>query len=271
MTRARARLVLALLASPVLTPGVGTAQATVDAQLDLFSAYVWRGLTLTNRPVAEPALSVTFPAGAASVTAGGWVNIDLGRYDDTVDQISQSGGISGFNLSEFDPYAEVSVPAGKVTLTGGVIGYIYPNDTGAATGEANTWEVYGKVGLDLPLAPELTVYYDIDKVNGAYLEGGLSHWVALGPRATLDLAAVAGFSTGQAESADEINNLVENGFTHLELSAGVPLTAGAFALTPVLHLIVAADEAVEVTSPTRRRDVKLWGGLSLAWSHGPAE
>ena len=55
------------------------AQATFGVDLDLFSSYVWRGLSLTNKPVAEPALWVSFPAGNASITAGGWANIDLGQ------------------------------------------------------------------------------------------------------------------------------------------------------------------------------------------------
>lgn len=101
------------------------AQATFGLDLDLFSSYVWRGLTYTNKPVAEPAVWVSFPAGNASITVGGWATIDLGKYDNASD-ISESGGTSAFNLAEFDPYAEVSFPVGKATLTGGVTAYIYP-------------------------------------------------------------------------------------------------------------------------------------------------
>ena len=94
---------------------------------------------------------MAFPAGNASVTVGGWANVDLGRYNDS-DDFSQSGGASGLNLSEFDPWAEVSLPVGKATVTGGVIGYVFPNDFGV-TDDFNTWEVYGKVGLGVPLSP----------------------------------------------------------------------------------------------------------------------
>ena len=103
------------------------AQATVGADLGLFSSYVWRGLSLTNKPVAQPDLYVTFPAGKASVTLGGWANIDLGKYDDANNDISESGGTSAFNFAEFDPWAEVSFPVGtKTTLTAGATAYIYP-------------------------------------------------------------------------------------------------------------------------------------------------
>jgi len=241
------------------------AQATVGADLSMFSGYVWRGISVTNRPVGQPNAYVAFPAGTANVTVGGWANVDLGQYDDS-DDLSQSGGASSFNLAEFDPWAEVSVPAGKATLTGGVVGYLFPNDIGA-TEAFNTWEVYGKIGLAVPLSPKLAVYYDVDKVNGAYLEGSVAHGVPLGS-VSLALGALAGLSAGQAEAddPDELNNFVENGFTHLDLSAGVPLPAGMFTVTPVLHFLVNGDQNTKVTSPGEESDVKLWGGLTISWS-----
>jgi hypothetical protein len=241
------------------------AQATVGADLGMFSGYVWRGISVTNRPVGQPNAYVAFPAGNANVTVGGWANVDLGQYDDS-DDFSQSGGVSNFNLAEFDPWAEVSVPAGNATLTGGVVGYLFPNGFGA-TEALNTWEVYGKLGLAVPLSPKLAVYYDVDKVNGAYLEGSVAHSVSLG-KVALALGALAGFSAGQAEAKDpdELNNFAENGFTHLDLSAGVPLPAGMFTVTPVLHFLVNGDQNTKVTSPGEESDVKLWGGLTISWS-----
>jgi Bacterial protein of unknown function (Gcw_chp) len=243
------------------------AQATIGADLDLFSSYVWRGLSLTNKPVAQPALYVTFPVGNAEITAGGWANIELGQYDGS-DDISQSLGASSFDLTEFDPYAEVSFPVGQATLTGGVTGYVYPNDFGL-TEDANTVEIYGKVGLDVPLSPELSVYYDVDKISGTYIEGGVSHSLALGEKISLDLGALAGFNAGQGipDDPDESFNFEDDGFTHLDLSAGLPFAAGAFSITPVVHVQVNGDNATKVTSPSDLdEDVKLWGGVSLSWS-----
>jgi hypothetical protein len=255
--------VLAVVASA--SARTARAQATVGADLGLFSGYVWRGVSLTNRPVGQPNVYVAFPAGNASVTVGGWANVDLGRYDDA-DDFSQSGGVSSLNLSEFDPWAEVSVPVGKATLTGGVVGYVFPNNFGV-TDDFNTWEVYGKVGLGVPLSPKLAVYYDFDKVNGAYIEGTVGHSVPLGS-VSLNLGALAGLSAGQAESddSDEINNFSENGFTHLDLSAGVPVSAGIFSITPVIHFLVNGDEFTKLTSPGDESDVKLWGGVTISWS-----
>ncbi len=259
----------------------GRAQATFGVDLDLFSSYVWRGVTYTNKPVAQPGVWVSFPAGNVAVTVGGWSNIDLGKYDDLADDISLSGGTSAFNLSEFDPYAEVSFSAGRATLTGGVTGYLFPNDletapNGGLDSEANTVEIYGKVGFEAPLSPELSVYYDVDKIKGAYIEGALSHSLAASDQVSIDLGAVAGFSAGQGipddPLSDESFNFADNGFTHLDLSAGVPFAAGVFSITPVLHVVVNGDDATKFASPTEvDKDVKLWGGVSLSWSNETEE
>jgi hypothetical protein len=264
----------AVLASTILlstTPG--HAQTDVGIDLGLFSSYVWRGLSLTNKPVVEPALFVSLPISNASLTLGGWANIDLGSYEDVNDDNALGGGTS-FNLSEFDPYAEVSFPVGKATLTGGIIGYIYPNDEDAPnrfalhTSDDNTVEIYGKLGLDAPLSPELSIYYDVYQVKGAYFEGTISHSWAATETVSIDLGSLVGFSAGQdlSDDLDEFARFADNGFTHLDLSAGVPLNAGAVSITPVIHLVVNGDDFTRVTSPTDESDIKLWGGVSLSWS-----
>jgi hypothetical protein len=255
------------------------AQATVGADLYLYSSYVWRGLSLTNKPVAQPDLYVTVPVGNASITGGGWASFDLGRYDDPINDISESGGTSGFNFAEFDWWGEVSYPVGKATLTGGATGYLYPNDANAAgfpgllTKANNTVELYAKAALDAPLSPKVALYYDVDKVKGAYFEGGITYALPASEKVSVNLGALAGFSAGQDADEDasgvpqaEFFNFRENGFTHLDLSAGVPFEAGALSITPVLHLVIAGDDFVKVTSPTKTHDAKLWGGVSISWS-----
>jgi hypothetical protein len=277
----RVKVFAALLVAAGLStaPERAVAQAEIGAQVDLFSSYVWRGLSLTNKPVLQPDLWISFPAGNASVTVGNWANIDLGQYDDPDDDISESGGLSSFNIAELNPYAEVGFPAGKATLTGGIVGYIYPNDltdesNGGLNTDFNTWEVYAKAELDVLLAPTLQVFYDIDKIDGAYLEASVAHSLPLGEKLTLDLGALAGFSAGQDADLDEFDvpqadfyNFQDNGFTHLDVSAGLPLTAGVFSITPVLHFVVTGDELTKVSSPTELdSDLKLWGGVSIGWA-----
>jgi hypothetical protein len=273
MTRVKVLAAVLLAAGLGAVPEPAAAQAEVGADLSLFSSYVWRGLSLTNKPVAQPAVWLSVPAGNASITFGGWANIDLGKYDDVDDDISESGALSSFNFAEFDPYAEISVPVGKATLTGGATAYIYPNDltdesNGGLNSDANTVELYGKVGFDVPLSPELSVYYDVDKIKGAYFEGAVSHDVPLNETLSLSLGALAGLSAGQgvSDDVDESSNFADDGFTHLDLSAGLPLTAGIFSITPELHFVINGDDFTKFTSPTNESDVKLWGGVTISWS-----
>ncbi len=273
----RANLLVApfLFAAATLAGVPAAAQTEIGADLGLFSSYVWRGLSLTNKPVAQPAVWAAIPVGNASVTLGLWSSIDLGQYDDPNDDISESGGSSSFNLAEYEPYAEVSFNAGKATLTAGALGYIYPNDedapaAGLLTNDANTLEIYGKLGLDAAFSPELSVYYDVDNINGAYIEGGVTYSLAASEKVSIDLGALAGFNAGQGVSDNPVNdesaNFADDGFTHLDVSAGVPFSAGALSITPVLHVVVAGDDFTKITSPTDESDVKLWGGVSISWS-----
>src|SRR6202008_2081030 len=98
MRRAKVLGATLVVVSAIASAGPAHAQ-TVGADLGVFSSYVWRALSLTNKPVAQPDLYVTFPAGKASVTLGGWFNFDLGKYDDQNNDISESGGLSAFNLA----------------------------------------------------------------------------------------------------------------------------------------------------------------------------
>ncbi len=258
-------------AATALYSAPATAQVTVGADLGTFSGYVWRGLSLTNRPVAEPDIYITIPVGEAGLTFGGWANIDVGQYDGTGD-FSESGGTSSFNLSEFDPWAELSYPLGKATFTGGVNGYVFPN-AAVFTSDFNTLEVYGKLALAVPLNPKLAAWYDVDKVKGLYGEASISHPLPLAEGVSLTLGALAGFNAGQHADLDgagspqvDFFNFADKGFTHLDLSAALPVTTGLFTIAPVLHVVVGGDELTRFTRPGETHDLKLWFGGVISWS-----
>ena len=115
-------------------------------------------------------------------------------------------------------------------------------------------------------------------MKGAYLEGGVSHSLPLGTAHTLDLGATVGFSAGQDDDEDapgddrDFANFDDNGLTHLDISAGVPLTAGVFSITPVVHFQINGDEFTKFHSPSSDgSDLKLWGGVSIGWSNAVEE
>jgi hypothetical protein len=257
------------IAGILATAAPALAQAKVGADMGLLSAYVWRGLSLTNRPVAQPDVYLTMPTGKAAVTLGAWGNIDLGKYDDPGSELSESGGHSALDLAELDPWAELSVPVGRLTLAAGTLLYVFPNRAGF-TSASNTVEVYAKAAYAGPLNPKLALWYDLDKVNGAYLEASVAQSVPLDATHTLSLGALAGFNAGQSvpdhAGSTDLASFHDDGFTHLDLSAGLPVAVGNLAIAPALHVVVDGDEFTRTTAPGRTHDVKLWGGATVSWS-----
>jgi hypothetical protein len=257
-----------VLAGALASMAIGTpasAQVTLGWDVAGFSSYVWRGLSLTNKPVIQPDAYLTIPLGKASLTAGGWSSIDIGKYDNANNDISEGGGTSAFNLTEFDWWGEIGIPVGVATLTGGATGYIYPNDAGF-TKDFNTVEVYGKIALSTVLSPKLSAYYDVDKVKGIYIEGSVSHGFPIGPK-SLTLGALAGYSNNEQPSSDPSANFADNGLTHVDLSASMAFTAGSLSLTPAIHGVIGSDDWTKITKPTALdTGFKLWGGVTISWS-----
>ncbi len=255
------------------------AQATIGVDVAGFSSYVWRGLTYTNKPVIQPDVYVTFPLSTASLTIGGWANIDAGKYADANNDISESGGASAFNLAEFDWWAEIGYTVSKATLTAGATGYLFPNPLSSCaataylcyTKEANTTEVYGKVAFSAPLNPKLAAWYDINKIKGLYVEGSVSHGIPLGPK-TLTIGALAGWTGGQQTgTSGKSANFFGSGLTHVDLSASLGLSAGSLSITPSVHGIIGSDEWTKITKPSATdTKFKVWGGVTLSWSHSGA-
>jgi hypothetical protein len=275
MKRANVLGAVLVVAGLVATAVPAAAQVTGGADVGLFSDYVWRGITYTNKFVIQPDAYLTFPTGPATFTAGGWFNIEPGQYDGA-DDISESGGESSFDVAEFDWWGEFNYPYQTANFTLGATGYIYPNDAGF-TKDANTVEIYGKVGLSVPLNPKLAVWYDVDKIKGAYFEGSISHSIQPKDQPfSVTLGALAGFSAGQGinddPTSDESFNFADDGFTHLDLSAAVPFATGPLSISPAVHVVITGDDATKFTSPSDLdKDVKVWFGGTISWSKALGE
>ena len=56
-----------------------------------------------------------------------------------------------------------------VSFEAGVINYHFPSAT------CDTTEIYWGFGFDLPLSPSVTVYHDIDAIDGTYVSFGFAH------------------------------------------------------------------------------------------------
>jgi hypothetical protein len=284
MKRANVLGAALVVASAIASATPAAAQVTVGADLGLFSDYVWRGITYTNKFVLQPDAYLTFPTGPASFTAGGWFNIEPGKYDGASD-ISESGGESSFDVAEFDWWGEFNYPYQKANFTLGATGYVFPNDNGF-TKDFNTVEIYGKVALSgVPLSPKLAAWYDVDKVKGLYVEGSVSHTIQPKDQPfSVVLGALAGFNSGQDANLDangipqaDFFNFADDGFTHLDLSAAVPFSAGPLSISPAVHVVVTGDDATKftkidpATGELNSKDVKVWFGGTISWSKALGE
>ena len=131
--------------------------------------------------------------------------------------------------------------------------------------------------LSVPLNPKVAVWYDVDKIKGAYFEGSISHSIQPKDQPfSVTLGALAGLNAGQGVNGrSELGqsfNFADNGFTHLDLSAAVPFTAGPLSISPAVHVVITGDEATKFTKfdpntgELNSKDVKVWFGGTISWS-----
>jgi hypothetical protein len=260
----------ALVVAAMAGPSAASSQVVLTTDAGAFNAYVWRGVTLTNQVVLQPDAYLSIPAGGGSAVVGVWGTIDAGRYDDPANDLSEGGGTSSLNATEVNVWAEYGHSLGsKLNGTLGSLLYLYPNESGLTNDVNRTLEIYAKLQLVSPLSPKLSAWYDVDKVDGLYLEGSLSQTVAGIPGLPITLGALAGFSAGQGiNQADpaEIANFGKNTLTHVDLSATGALGVGPVTVSPTVHLLILNDDFARITKPGVAKDAKAWAGVSLSWS-----
>jgi Bacterial protein of unknown function (Gcw_chp) len=260
----------ALVVAAMAGPSAASSQVVLTTDAGAFNAYVWRGVTLTNQVVLQPDAYLSIPAGGGSAVVGVWGTIEAGRYDDPANDLSEGGGTSSLNATEVNVWAEYGHSLGsKLNGTLGSLLYLYPNESGLTNDVNRTLEIYAKLQLVSPLSPKLSAWYDVDKVDGLYLEGSLSQTVAGIPGLPITLGALAGLSAGQGiNQADpaEIANFGKNTLTHVDLSATGALGVGPVTVSPTVHLLILNDDFARITKPGVAKDAKAWAGVSLSWS-----
>jgi uncharacterized protein (TIGR02001 family) len=129
----------AALASPGLAAAQAATQApyTLSANAGLFSQYIFRGLTQTNR---KPALQGGFDlAHASGLYAGTWASnvswlADFGAYESSSLEWDFYGGYRGA-IGDSDFSYDV-----------GLLQYYYPGSVASGATKANTLEGYGGLG-----------------------------------------------------------------------------------------------------------------------------
>lgn len=225
-----------------------------SASADIMSNYVWRGQKLSNAYVIQPAVGISYGAFGASI----WGNYDSDKLETTSGTESDHG-----EFNEVDFTLSYSRTVGDFTVGGGYIYYAFD-------GANDTQEVYLTGAYNGMLSPTLTVYYDYDEGNGAFIIASAGHSFELPRKMSLNLGASASYNIknkimGFDEDGDEFSNFYNGELTS---SLDIPLT-DHISITPKIAYSFPisndAEDAISAISDDNDRDI-VYGGINITLS-----
>lgn len=217
-------------------------QVSVGASADVLSKYVWRGQDLVDDWVLQPGAYISYK----NFTASFWGNLDM----------TDENGYQG-EFSEIDLTLDYTAQVPGIDLLSYSLGFI--NYEFPASGADDTWELYWGFGLDVPASPTVTVYHDVDEVDGTYVSFGVSHSIenlaesGLG----LDLGATLGWGSSNynkvywGPSKSELNDLV--------LSAALPFEIAGISVTPSVNYITLMGDKIRQPNAYGNNDMWVFG------------
>ena len=224
---------------------------SVSLTQGISSKYVWRGVAFSEDTVNQGDATVSADLDEfGTFSVGVWYNLDL----------EKSGTVEAGHVSEVDYTFGWENDFDGYTLGAGYIVYDFPGTDG------ETREAYLSVSLDTYLAPSITAYYDVEDVDGLYLELAIGHdfdtdsivkgsSVSVG--ATLGWASdemdQAYYGASEGEAVDGLSN------ASLSVSWGIPVCE-MISVTPFITYTTLLDNAT--TNGTE--DANIIGGLNLS-------
>ena len=196
----------------------------VEITADYYGKYVWRGQNLDDDPAFQPGISATYEG----FTFGIWGSMETTSY----------GGNSG-EFTEVDEYIDYSGDVPGIEGLGFSVGLIYYDFPG--TSFERTAEAYWGFSLDVPLSPSITVFHDIDEVDGMYASFSIGHSI----ENIIEFDEESGVSLELGASygwADESYNQAYWGITDssandLALSASLPFELGGWSICPSVNYV----------------------------------
>ena len=219
---------------------------------DFFGKYVWRGQNLNDDPVFQPGASVTYEG----LTAGVWGNLDL----------TSINGESG-EFTEVDYFLDYSADVPGVEGVGfsvGIINYHFPSVAG------DTTELYWGFSFDTLLSPSITVYHDIDQVDGTYASLAIGHTfediftLESGESVGLELSASLGYADSDYNTAYwGVNSSKANDLT---TSIAIPFEIAGISVTPSLNYVTLLSDTMRATDSYDTSSDYFFAGISFSKS-----
>lgn len=223
---------------------------SVNADVGLYSAYVWRGQVLNDNMVVQP--SVTVAKGPLSLNVwGNW---------NATDNASQDTGEIDYTLAYTLPE---SIFTDAVTVDVGAIFYTFPGNGNEAE---STEEIFATSTFNnILLTPVVSVYYDVDQANGWYGNLAVSQGVEISDAMSAEVGGSIGYGTKNYNQYYFGNN-THNGavndyniYVSTEYALTENLTLGA------LLQYSALDSGVNDSGKYDANDL-VWGGISLSYT-----
>lgn len=233
------------LAGPALAGEITT---DVNADVSILTDYVWRGQNYGKDGVIQPNFSIAFANG---LSLGFWANynIDEDRYSNS------------HLVSEIDYTLDYSFEVGPLGCSVGYLFYDFPRNGG------NAAEVYAGVSLDTLLAPTLTLYRDVDSIDGTYISFGIGHDLELNNKATLSLSGSLGW--GSASYHNGYFGVKDSSLSDYNLSAALAyVVTDKITVTPTVSYsnFIDSDIADAAKAGFYADDSNLYGGVNVSYS-----
>ncbi len=217
-----------------------------SASVDVMSNYVWRGIKLSNSYVVQPSVGITYGGFGANL----WANWD-------------SDWMNSGEHSETDLTLNYTFSIDKLSLDAGYIYY-------ALEAAGDTQEIYVSAGYDVLLSPTLTIYYDYEEGNGAFIVASVGHDIEFSEEIALSLGASIGYNAENLVMGTDASGNEFSGFYNGEISASVSIPAGKnITVGPMVAfsfpLSDDAENAIEAMSNDGDSSI-FYGGASVSLS-----
>ena len=200
--------------------------------LDVLSSYIRRGIVDDEGTVLQGAAWLK----VAHLKLAVWGNMALNDVD------SRWG-----SLSEARASVAVAVKRAGFGLSGGLVGYLFP-ETGT-----NTEELFVTLSYDWTVTPSVGFYYDIDQAEGLYILSDLSYRTTLagdrGEGVALEFVGRIHLGVATSNWNDRYYEVDHNAITDVGFGVALPLHAGLLTFTPSVRHVSVVEKVLRRAAP----------------------
>jgi len=222
-------VMMAALTAVMLAAATVRAEVAVNLDTAWAERYIWRGIPINENEVLQPSLTV----GGAGLSLNVWGSVDLTDWGSRVGYGDEAG-----HATELD-YTGAWLGSffnDKLQLGFGFVNYTFPHQR--EIGAVDTTEIFGKIGLGIPLSPSITAFVDESHAEGStYVSLDLGQnfnlWSSGDASVALRLTGHLGYSNQKFCRAQYGNTHLDSRFHDWLLAAALPITvAKSVSLTP---------------------------------------